>query len=255
MSSFVFENFKKFVDVAFDEHLTCNLCGEEVFHREDFCAECLSKLVFIGGDRCERCGRAELKPVEACRSCKASFVDLSRSVFKYGKESSLLIQKLKYGGAAYLARILAKYLFRAYTENYFSPDVVTFVPMTDKEHFKRGYNHSEKLCEELCKLVGAQPFPLFVKKFDTLNQVGLDFEERQKNLKGSFSLVDGVDVKGKKVLIVDDVLTTGATSSELARLLKSKKAKTVYLITVASVVSPSVAAAERARNERAENDE
>ena len=122
-----------------------------------------------------------------------------------------------------------------YYKNTFAPDIVTFVPMTDKKRYERGYNQSELLAESLCREVGAKCKDLFVKVKETRHQAGLGFSDRRVNLDGAFKLKDARAVKNKKVLIVDDVLTTGATSEELAALLKDKGAKSVYLLTVASV--------------------
>ena len=75
---------------------------------------------------------------------------------------------------------------------------------------------------------------LFIKKFDTKNQAGLNFEERSKNLSGSFAVTDKKLVKNKKILLVDDVLTTGATANEIARILAKAGAEETCVITVCS---------------------
>ncbi|MBO4572844.1 MAG: ComF family protein [Clostridia bacterium] len=250
MAGFLSKTFKKVVDKVFDVHLTCNMCREEVFNGEVFCPECKKRLHPITADRCATCGRQNLKPVEACASCKNWEVDKARSSFDYHDGASRLIKALKYDGAAYLAPILAGYMFRTYVENLFAPDVITFVPMTEKEKFLRGYNHAEKLCDELCALLDIEPSDILEKKFETENQVGLDYAERKKNLKGSFGVKEGVDLKGKKVLIVDDVVTTGATAGEIAEVLKKRHADSVYLITVASVSDRVVFDARNAENDR-----
>ena len=220
----------------FPLNLTCNLCGREVFYREIFCDECMSSLHFIGDEKCLTCGRATVDSVEVCSSCDGWAVDLARSVFTYDDGAAKLVQKLKYSGAKYLADIIAGYMAKVYVKNSFAPDIMTFVPMTDKELYERGFNHSEALAKSLAKKFDIRVIDLLIKKEDTKNQVGLTTEERRKNLKGSFVLSDPKAVEGKKILLVDDVLTTGATSGEIASVLKANKAASVYLLTVASVV-------------------
>lgn len=131
--------------------------------------------------------------------------------------------------------MLAPYLKNVYIENFFAPDIITFVPMSIKAEEKRGYNQSELLADALAKLLSLEAYCTLEKVKDTARQAELDFEERSKNLKGAFKVTDKKFVKGKHVLVVDDVLTTGATSHEVASALKTAGAKSVYLLTVASV--------------------
>lgn len=224
-------------DTLFDNGLTCNLCFKEVFDGEEFCRECASEFYYVGEDYCQKCGRHTFSKCGSCADCKDQEVDLARSVFEYEGSSARLIHKLKYRNAKYLAEIVGKYLYKVYVENAFSPDIITFVPMTEKQKFLRGYNHTEILAEKLGELTENKVIELLIKDFDTKHQVGLTFEERRKNLKGSFKVIDKSLVKNKKILLVDDVLTTGATSNEIAHELKKAKAKSVYLLTIASVTS------------------
>ena len=226
----------KIVDTLCPKHLTCDLCGKEVFHGEDVCADCKKTLIPVGETYCLKCGRRTTKPYSVCPSCEKSDVDLSRSAFIYDEGIAKLIKRFKYDGRKYLAEVLGEYMAKIYVENYFTPDVITFVPMTARSEFSRGFNHSEELAKYLAKKFDNEVIAVFNKQYDTSHQASLNVEERQKNLKGSFIVADKKAVKGKKILIVDDVLTTGATSGELASLAKKSGAKSVYLLTVASVV-------------------
>ncbi|MBP5177372.1 MAG: ComF family protein [Clostridia bacterium] len=253
MKSFIEKTFKAVNEALFPPHLTCSLCEKEVFDKENFCPDCFKSLTFISGEVCDRCGRKTLKHVYACPSCRGTAVDLSRSVFVYSGGAETLIKLLKYGGRRYLAEVMAEYMAKIYVRDFFAPDIITFVPMTDKELFQRGFNHSRLLAEYLAKYTNNEAIGLLYKKFDTPNQAGLDFDERSKNLKGSFAAVDKKSIKGKKILVVDDVLTTGATSGEIASVLKSCGASSVYLLTFASVPSrKALAAGEESTGEDAE---
>ena len=223
-------------DTLYDESLTCDLCSKEVFFGEDFCKDCVNDFSYIGEDFCEKCGRRTLTKCGMCNECSKDYaVDLARSVFEYSGSARRLIHKLKYRNAKYLARFAVDCMLRVLIENKLTFDIITYVPMSGKQEYLRGYNHTEVLAKKLGKKTGNQVIGLLYKDFETKNQVGLTLEERKKNLKGSFKLIDKKVVKNKKILIVDDVLTTGATSNEIATLLKKAKADKVYLIAIASV--------------------
>ena len=237
MSNFFIDLFNKITDTLFPPRLTCDLCKKEVFHGQTFCDDCAATFEPVGDGYCETCGRKHDKSVFACPSCKGWSVDKARSAFTYTGGAAKIIKRLKYDGNKYLADTMAAYMAKIYVKEFFAPDIITFVPMTGKEQFSRGFNHAEELAKSLAKHIDNRVIALLNKKFDTKNQAGLTLEERSKNLKGSFELTDKNAVKDKKILLVDDVLTTGATSGEIATLLKKHKAKSVYILTFASVVA------------------
>lgn len=215
---------------------TCSVCGAEVFDSRPFCQACFEKTELISGYKCDKCGRATLSPKGECDSCRGKHeVDKSRSVFVYGGSIASAIRKLKYSSAKYLAEVLAPYLKTACIAEFFAPDVIGFIPMTERAEYERGYNQSRLLAEELGKLLDCSVEELLVKTKETENQASLGYEERMKNLKGSFKATEKKPIKDKRVLLVDDVLTTGATSDEAASVLKKAGAKSVYLLTLASV--------------------
>lgn len=223
--------------VMFDKGLTCNLCGREVFHREDFCKDCLDTIDFNDGPICSCCGRKTPIATKRCDSCKGEWaVDLARSAFTYRGGAEGLIKALKYGGKQYLAEVLAPYLKQVYVENYFAPDFITFVPMTDEAIQKRGFNQAYLLARELAKITDNRCIEALLKKKETTQQEQLSAKERQINLEKCFAVTNKWEVFGKLVLLVDDVLTTGATAHACAKALKEAGAKSVYLLTVASVV-------------------
>ena len=107
--------------------------------------------------------------------------------------------------------------------------------MTAKAKRKRGYNQSEILAKELSKRLHLPVIKdAVVKKRETKSQKTLSFKDRAQNLKGSFTAYKE-KVSGKSIILVDDVLTTGATAETITRELLKKGAKCVYLATVASV--------------------
>ena len=122
-----------------------------------------------------------------------------------------------------------------YFKNYLNADAVVYIPMTDKALRKRGYNQSKILAEEFCKITGLELIDCVVKVKETSRQATLNREQRQRNLKSAYRVINRKLVRGKKIVIIDDVTTTGATAETVADRLKRAKAKAVFLISVASV--------------------
>lgn len=236
-NTFPFKKILEYIDkILCPKNHTCNLCGKEVFSGNDFCDECNDMMKANDGIICQNCGRTTNIPTNRCYSCSGEWaVDKARSAFLYEDGAEMIIKKLKYGGKKYLAEILAPYLKNVYIKNLFAPDVITYVPMTRKKEKKRGFNQAKLLADNLAKIVDNRSIALLAKIKETEEQKQLDLKERQENLAKCFKLIDKNSVKGKKILLIDDVLTTGATAHVIAKELKRGGAESVYLLTVASV--------------------
>ncbi|MBQ3235848.1 MAG: ComF family protein [Clostridia bacterium] len=219
----------------FNTGWTCNACGREIFSGY-FCDECLKNIVKIGENKCLHCGRQAPYKTEYCDSCieKNIGFDVARSVYEYTHPLSIVIQNFKYNNARYHAEFFAREMFEVYKAEKLSSDIVTFVPMHQNREQKRGYNQARLLAEELSKLSGVKLEECATKIKETENQANLSMSERVKNLKGTFK-VDGKLVKGKSVLLIDDVLTTGSTVDVLSTAFKKAGAVKVSVLTLASV--------------------
>lgn len=216
----------------------CLSCNKEIFEGH-FCKSCEDKLPFNDKTVCNHCGRKVKAQEEYCSTCKGVLVDVDtgRSAFTYEEPISTLIKKLKYYNGRYIADILGEYLSAVYFKNYFTADVIVYVPMTKRAEKKRGYNQSKLLAEALAKRVNLPITDCLIKDKETERQATLDKNKRLKNLQDAFKVADKSNIKGKSVVIVDDVTTTGATAQAVAYKLKKAGAIKVYLITVASVSS------------------
>ena len=238
------ENFLKKVKDFFRTHFfnqkwRCASCNEEIFSGKYFCEECEKKLPYIDSYHCEHCGRELKTPSNFCTSCKGKMlsVDKARSVFNYKNPISNLIMQLKYFDKRYLARVFSEELANLYRKNYFNADFLCYVPMTKKALKKRGFNQGELIATLLSEKINVPVKNVLIKTKETTRQAKLTREERLKNLQGCFKAQPKKEINGKTIVLVDDVLTTGATSETVANLLKKKGANAVYLITVASVPS------------------
>ena len=216
-------------------NFTCDICGREVFENERVCAPCKKALPWNNAHFCPFCGR-KVGEAGACLECKQKplGVEKARSAFTHEGEAMRLVLRFK-RGEKYLYRTLTELSVSVFEREFPDADAVTFVPMTEKSQKKRGYNQSRLLAEEFARRSGKVFLDAVVKKRETSAQKTLGREEREKNLEGCFSVTDKSAVKGKRVVILDDTLTTGATVSELAAALKKAGAKTVYAFTFTSV--------------------
>lgn len=234
----IFNGIKNFFAKSiYNEKWRCNVCDKEVFEEKYFCEECFKQLPFINGAICNHCGRSVIDNEEYCSTCKNILVDLDkcRSVFNYDKAVKELIYRFKYGNCAYLKNLFGEYLYGLYIKNRFDADILTFIPMTKKPLRKRGYNQSQLLSLELSKMLNIPCLKLLEKTKETARQATMNRRERLKNLTDVFKVIDKKAVKDKKIMIVDDVTTTGSTAQAVAEKLKKAGAKMVYLLTIASV--------------------
>jgi len=223
-------------ELFFNLKLTCNACGIE--NKEGlFCKDCKDKLPY-NNVFCERCGRSTINKEKACMSCQGQELhfEKARSAFKYLEPISVMIQRLKYRGKRYYSRIFSIILAYYLLTDFADTDVLINVPMHKKDKFIRGYNQTEYLARELSKITGVNyKNNVFKKEIRTPRQATLNKEERKKNLKNAYKILDKNAIKGKVVTIVDDIITTGSTVETLAEKLKKAKAKKVYVLTIASV--------------------
>jgi Predicted amidophosphoribosyltransferases len=227
--------FSKLADALFPKGKTCVNCKNELIAktRYNLCADCIEKLPYVGEHRCISCGIEINNEADYCISCQNydHFFEKNRAPLKYEGIGECLIKKLKFGGKRYLAEELGKLMTDEYIAVQFPCEVVTFVPMSGSEEKERGFNQAELLAKEVSKRLNMPLLTLLAKVRDTSGQKHLSGRERRDNLKGVFAVTDQKEAKGKTILIVDDVFTTGATINECARTLKRGGAKAVYSLT------------------------
>ena len=112
-------------------------------------------------------------------------------------------------------------------------DVITYVPMHRKKEQQRGYNQAELLAQELGKRLNIVVIPLLEKKKENKKQSTLSEEERWKNVEKVYKLAENVSVKNKNIILVDDILTTGATTRKCSQILKENQAGEICVFAIA----------------------
>lgn len=217
--------------------IKCLCCGEELVKDSRYCMcdDCYTKLPFIVDKVCKKCGEPIKSLAEFCTKCKNHIdrdFDIARSALLYKDEVRKLIINLKFNGRKYLAKYLSWFLYDTYLFYNYDCNLVIPVPMHTKSLKRRGYNQQELLCSAFKEKGFEVDTTSVVKAVDTKTQVGLDFKQRQTNLTDAFKVVNSGNIKGKKILLVDDIYTTGATASEVAKTLKKSGANSVCVLTL-----------------------
>lgn len=235
MMNFLQKFLSKFERYQNTHNYTCDFCAREVFSNERICSVCNQTLPWNNGAICPFCGRkvGEAGPCLECKE-KPLKTEKARSAFVHEGEAMRFVLRFK-RGEKYLAYTGAKLLLPIAKEEFPQVDLIAFVPMTKKAVKKRGYNQSELLAGKLAELLQKPLFSALEKRKETAAQKTLGRKEREENLQGCFRVTEKKQLQGKNVLIVDDTMTTGSTSSELAGALKKAGAKSVFLLTVTSV--------------------
>ena len=222
---------------------TCVACGAMPEPRRNLCWECARAIRFQGVESfCTRCGRdfpGQSGPFvcSACREHPPAF-DVARSAAHFGGVVRTMVHGLKYHHGEYLVPDLADLLQAAVSRHYTaeSIDCVCPVPLHGARERRRGYNQSTLLASELARRLGVESFPNAIRRVrNTPTQTHLSALERRRNVRGAFepSPVYGGWFDGRVVLLVDDVMTTGATVSEAAAALRKAGAARVLALTVA----------------------
>jgi ComF family protein len=170
---------------------------------------------------------------DACRSGLRGF-DRAASFGFYEGPLRGLIHLFKYSGMKPLARPLAAFLERAIPVDQ-AFDAVVAVPLHWRKRWDRGFNQAELLAKRVARRRGVPLLNALKRKRATEVQATLASAGRRRNVAGAFSIRSKADVKGKRILLIDDVMTTGATAGACASVLKRAGAKSVSLVTLARV--------------------
>ena len=204
------------------------------------CVECrrsLDKNLEIKENFCLKCGGIfDGRVCPRCRDTKFAF-EFNRSVYIYKNPVKNLIEDFKYAGIRNVADFMVEKMALLIDREYPHIDFLVPIPIHPTRVRERGFSQTELMVKKLSDVTGIPCDCASLKRVrHTKVQANLSKEERRKNLKGAFELKNAEKFKGRSVLLVDDVMTTGTTMNEAAKLFKKFRSIRVYSITFAIAV-------------------
>ena len=196
---------------------------------------CKRQLVYIGKFRCLKCGK-EIRDenLQYCYDCKKinHIFEQGIAVYKYTDGIKQSIYQYKYKNKREYATFYAKEIYRNCYQafNMWQPDIIIPVPLYKSKYKIRGFNQAQLISEQLSRLTNIPTDDkILIRNRKTTPMKELNDKERLKNLKNAFIIGENI-VKYKKVLIVDDIYTTGSTIDECSKVLKSNGVEQVYFV-------------------------
>lgn len=208
----------------------CKYCCKVIDLRKEICLKCENNLQRISGEICYKCGVE--KELCICRS-KSNFYKSVIAPFYYDGAIHYTIWQLKFRGRRELSKVIAEDMAKCFFEHYseYSFDYCTFVPSHISSLKERGYNHAELIANDLSGIIDVECVDLLEKLYKTKPQHLLTEIERTGNLTGVFAVKSDVDIHNKRILLCDDIKTTGSTLNECAKTLLIGGAAEVLCIT------------------------
>lgn len=225
----------------------CALCGHVLGPDRGLCGACWAELRFIAEPYCSCCGRPRLEddtPVDPCVRCRNDppLLRRTRAALAYDDASRRLVIAFKHHGRLSLRPLLLRWLRRAAAELVDDVDLVTPVPLHRGRLLRRGYNQAALLAAGIVDAAPPVYVPdLLVRTRATRSQQGLGARARLDNItQRAFAVhpAHAALIRGRRVLLVDDVLTTGATLDACAHVLRAGGADAVDALCVARVTRP-----------------
>jgi ComF family protein len=230
----------------------CRACAERFFGRdaEYFCTGCRAKIQLVGHPMCNVCGRpfpdasGDDHTCGVCLARPPQFVRAWAWACYPSRETEdhplrQAVHKFKYGRKVSLGKPLGRLMARGCGEflRDCNADVIVPVPLHPKRLRWRGFNQAVLLARQMSGAYGIAADPFVLRRIkETPPQTQLNEEERRRNVRGAFALAEGRSLRGKTVLLTDDVYTSGATVNECSRTLKRSGVDRVFVVTLARAI-------------------
>jgi ComF family protein len=219
----------------------CAECLVSVSPGEYLCETCNGNALRIESPFCRKCSEPFSGTISShftCANCadRTLHFETAVSAFRSRGVVRRVIHQFKYGGEVYLRHLVSRWLDAAFEDERMAVrqfDLLVPVPLHPARKRERGFNQAEALAKLIARKRGIPCQPLLKRVRYTTTQTAFDRTERMNNLRNAFRLRKNADVRGLRVLLIDDVLTTGATLSECAHVLRKAGALSVCAATAA----------------------
>lgn len=215
----------------------CPVCHGILRGKDSVCKPCKGKLHYIKEPRCKKCGKEiEKQEQEYCRDCMRfphSF-DKGAAVFAYDEVMRRSITMFKYHNRREYAKFYAKemYIQCGHFLKMCMPDVLIPVPVHQMKKRQRGFNQAELVAKELGRILNIPVDTNYlIRRSNTMPQKELNRQQRKENLKKAFAIKQNQKVY-QRILLIDDIYTTGATIDAISELLKKNQAVNVFFLTI-----------------------
>ena len=259
--------FGDFLDMIYPSKLECLFCGSRSSDYNDLglCKYCMSILPYLSGNICSRCGRPihDTHIDKECRrqiendhivnggykgfihseyldniTCECYeeilYFDAAVSVFEFTGIIQAALYKLKYDGIRETASALGILMARRLLKEGWDIDIIVPIPLHNQKYCERGFNQSYLLAAAISRENSIDmSHKILSREKYTKSQTTLSKFQRIQNVRGAFEVNNNILIKGRSVLLIDDIMTTGATLNEGSRILKANNAKNVYCLTAA----------------------
>lgn len=222
---------------------SCPLCGAPVSTHGELCADCWTSFNWISNPKCVKCGypfpaNLDLGDRPLCPNCAAGkcVLDFIRAACVYDDASKIVMLPFKHSGRIKYFNFMSRAMMWAIRDMSDLPDVIIPVPLAWRRLYHRGYNQATLLARPIAKAMKVKIDLDSVHRIYRPDMGHKNAKQRAENIRGVFKVVKPERIKGKKILLVDDVMTTGATFSELRRVLIDAGARAVYGLVFCRVV-------------------
>ncbi len=223
----------------------CVACGAITGQPATLCALCWRNMPFITRPYCERLGTPFTVDIGGTLLSPAAIADppvfdRARAVAHHDGAARDLVHKLKYGDRQELAIAMGRLMATSASEVFVNADVLVPVPLHWTRLWQRRFNQATALARVIARETGLPVEPALLRRRKrTLRQVGLTRQQRQQNLQGAFVVSESARaaLMGKRIVLIDDVMTTGSTANASARALLKGGASAVDFVTFSRVVT------------------
>ena len=225
------------IDMLFPSQVKCLNCGVET-SKLAICDKCIKNLTIIPPPTCAICGGEISGKGKVCIECKGREFAFTRnySIFVYADMVRKMIIDFKQNGHKAIGEMFAYFIEDKCDDILVKNniDIIIPVPISEERLKERKFNQSEVLCSRLL-LTNKVDVNALIRVKPTPHQTGLSRSNREENLKDAFVVANKKNIKGKTVLLVDDIYTTGSTLNACSKILKNSGANEVITLTLARV--------------------